>query len=349
MTDALLAIAALHLRSSQPNDPQLMHASHSYMASSLSQYSADLSNGIKESNAEALFVTSSLIAFQSSASRLVLRENDGIDPARDMTERGESSGGYVVPVSYFHSFQGVKAIVANSWRWLRNSHIVLSIINSQPVLQLSFNLEHTFFGHLLDGLEEELAAMIPTDMEASVPPRHPAAVDSTSAGPTRHAYQHAVAVLNWAHKIPHRGAPLSFPATVSRRFIQLLEEGRPRALVILACFFALLKSLDGVWWLHGVARREVMGISTLFGDDTVWGPKLLWPVRIALYEGSSIPPDVWGADWVLEENALLQQSQEAAAAAGGGSEAVSFASHIEMVSSMVSAMQRPSGSDGLAI
>ncbi len=38
LTDAMLAIAALHLRSHNPNDRQLVQASHAYMASSLSEY-----------------------------------------------------------------------------------------------------------------------------------------------------------------------------------------------------------------------------------------------------------------------------------------------------------------------
>jgi len=74
---------------------------------------------------------------------------------------------------------------------------------------------------------------------------------------------------------------------VSRRFVQLLEEQKPRALVILACFFALLKPLDTVWWLQGMARREVLGVVSLFDSDLSqaeiecqWRPHLEWAVRV---------------------------------------------------------------------
>ncbi|KAK7742212.1 hypothetical protein SLS62_010763 [Diatrype stigma] len=307
LADALLAVSALHLRSHAPHDQDLVRASHAYMAATLSEYGASLSNGINEANAEALFLTASLIAFQSTASRIFTRDDSG-----DLKDRND---GYVLPLSWFHSFQGVKAVVASSWQWLRNSGIVIPIIEAQPALNLNLS-EHecTFFGDLLVGLDEELALS--------------GEEESPGYLLTRQAYEHAVAVLNWAHKIPHTGAPLVFLATVSRRFLELLEARRPRALAILASYFALLKCLDGMWWLKGVARREVMGIVSLFDpDDEEWWPRLQWPLRIVLYEGDTMPSDLWGADW-NSQHVMLQANQN------GG-----FVTHIELLSKMFSAMQ----------
>lgn len=283
LADAMLAVAALHLRSLHPEDKDLVRASHAYMASSLSDYCASLNKGISQQNAETLFLTATLIAFQSSASRIFIR--DEADP-------NDPSSVYSLPLSWFHAFQGVKTVVASSWPWLRTSNIVIPIIDSQPVLQLDLdaNGSTSFFGHLLQGLDAELAE---EPEEKS---------DPAIAAASRQSYLHAVAVLNWAHKLPHRGAALAFPATVSKRFIELLEARRPRSLAILACFFALLKSLESVWWLQGAARREVMGIVSQFEATSPWWSHLEWPVRIALFDGAVIPPDVWGADWVSEEN-----------------------------------------------
>lgn len=275
LADAILAVAALHLRSISPDDQQIVRASHAYMASTLSEYSNSLGKGINEDNAEALFLTSTLIAFTSAASRVFVRDDGG-----DLKDYSE---GYALPISWFHSFQGVKTVVTSSWQWLRTSGAVIPIINSQPALYL--NLNHsasTFFGNLLDGLEEELAILDG---------------DPATQMATRQAYQHAVAVLNWAHKMPNVGAPMVFLATVSRRYIELLQARQPRALAILANWFGLLKSLDGVWWLRGVSRREVMGIVSLFDpDDEEWWPRLQWPVRMALYDGDVIPSDIWGTE-----------------------------------------------------
>ncbi|KAK4145457.1 uncharacterized protein C8A04DRAFT_35735 [Dichotomopilus funicola] len=361
LADAILAVAALHLRSLRPNDKELIRASHAYMAASLAEYSSALTKGISHENAESLFLTSTLIAFQSTATRVFMKDEVSVGAGHDGDaeagrRRDHPSGCYSIPFSWFHSFQGVKAITAASWQYLRASPVATEVINSQAVLQLDFTAgPKTFFGHLLDGLEEELATMsgAPSPSSPSSPPSYPTADPSfTPASPelitsTRQAYQHAVAVLNWAHKIPHKGAPLAFPATVSRRFIELLEERRPRALAILACFFALLKSLDSIWWLQGMARREVLGVVSLFNSDffgpdayRTWWPHLEWAMRIALYEppsnngptdgpGEPIPAEIWGADWYAEEQAL----EEGQRREGG------YVRHIELVSQMGSALQ----------
>ncbi|KAL1836060.1 hypothetical protein VTJ49DRAFT_5622 [Mycothermus thermophilus] len=381
LADAILAVAALHLRSTMPHDKELVRASHAYMAASLAEYSAALTKGINPANAESLFLTSALIAFQATATRVFMKD-EGMDVDADAARgRNHPSGCYAIPFSWFHAFQGVKAITAASWQYLRSSPVVTEVINSQAVLQLDFSVgPDTFFGHLLDGLDDELAAMAGDSSASCVQPIPGNGVPLTpntpsttgyppqSASPqqpqplkqaspasaeliasTRQAYQHAVAVLNWAHKIPHKGAPLAFPATVSRRFIELLEERRPRALAILACFFALLKSMDSIWWLHGMARREVLGVVSLFNSDyfgpdayRTWWPHLEWAMRIALYEPPPgqekakdgvveppVPPEIWGADWYAEEKEL----EEGQARAGG------FVRHIELVSQMTSAVQ----------
>jgi hypothetical protein len=259
LMDAILAVSALHMRSRSPNDQTLVRATHSYMASSISQYSNLLTGGISAENAEALFCTAALIAFQASASRSV--------------ENPDSQ--YVVPIAWFHSFQGVKTVVMASWHWLRSSERVSPIINSQPALSLNLDANRRlFFAPLLEGLEDQFKSL-PEELVVS----------------TRQAYEHAVAFLNWAYQKPLRNRILGFAATVSRRFVDLIAEHDPRALVIISCFFALTKTVDDVWWLDGVAKREVNGIFGLLSQE--WWPKMEWPLRIANHEGP-IDDETWG-------------------------------------------------------
>ncbi|KAG9234347.1 hypothetical protein BJ875DRAFT_376627 [Amylocarpus encephaloides] len=259
LMDAILAVSALHLRSTNPTDQALIRASHGYMASSLAQYSSLLTSGLSQHNAEALFCTAALIAFQASASRVY--------------ENLEQQ--YTVPLAWFHSFQGVKTIVMASWRWLRLSSRVFPIINSQPALSLNLDPNRRlFFAPILSGLDEQLG---------NLPPE--------LVGETRQAYEHAVAFLNWAHQKPIRNRILGFAATVSRRFVELVSEHDPRALVIISCFFALTKAVDDVWWLRGVAEREVNGIYSLLSQE--WWPQMEWPLKIANHEGV-IDEETWG-------------------------------------------------------
>lgn len=259
LMDAILAVSALHLRSLYPEDQSLIRASHGYMASALAQYSSLLTSGLSALNSEALFSTSALIAFQASASRLF-----------------DEDGPYTLPLAWFHSFQGVKTVVMASWQWLRTSDKIFPIINSQPALFLDLDPDRKlFFAPLLDGLDEHLETF-PESMRTE----------------SRQAYVHAIAFINWAHKRPVRNRILGFAATVSRRFVDLMGQHDPRALVITACFFALTKMVDQVWWLQGIAKREVNGIFSILPPE--WWPKMEWPLRIANHEGP-MDEETWGS------------------------------------------------------
>lgn len=289
LMDAILAVSALHMRSMQPDDKVLVRASHSYMASALAQYSSLLNGGLSEVNAEALFSTAALIAFQASASRQFEEEH---------------TSGYLLPLGWFHSFQGVKTMVMASWQWLRNSDKVSPIINGQPPVQLDLDpRQPTFFAPLLEGLAEQLDSL----------PEY-------SKAETRQAYEHAVAFLNWAHRKPVRSRTLGFAAIVSRRFIELMALQDPRTLVITACFFALTRIADDVWWLQGVAKREVNGIFGLLPLE--WYPKMEWPLRIANFEGATMDEATWGCgfeEWEIRD----------------GSDVASVRGHIDMLAEIM--------------
>lgn len=294
LMDAILAVSALHMRALYPNDHTLVRASHGYMASALAQYSSLLRNGVSEYNAEALFSTAALIAFQSSASR---RFDD-------------ADGEYALPLAWFHSFQGVKTVVMTSWQWLRKSNRVFPIINGQPPLTLDMHPDaKTFFSHLLEGLDEQLAA------EAE-----------RTRAETRQGYEHAVAFLNWAHQKPERSRILGFAATVSRRFVTLIGQHDPRALVIIACFFAMTKVVDEVWWLYGIARREVNGIYKLLPEQ--WLENMDWPMRIANHEGP-INDEIWGVTvWDGELDEFKGSGEE-------------ITSHIDMLADLMNSNAPP--------
>lgn len=292
LMDAILAVSALHLRTLQPSDSSLIRVFHGYMASSLSQYTQCLAAGVTASNAEALFVTSALIAFQTSATRRFMNEPHSAD------DFGHEP--YTLPVQWFHAFQGVKTVVLASWKWLRDSARVRPIIQAQPALALDLHPTHAaFFSRLLDGLDEDLATLEPRDREE-----------------TRRAYEHAVAYLNWAHAKPDRSRIVGFPATVSRRFIALLDGRDPRALLILANFFAMTRAVEDAWWLVGVAKKEVCGIMGLLPQE--WWGRMDWAVRVANHEGE-VDEEVWGREGapvreegfdVSEHIELFMQSEE---------------------------------------
>jgi hypothetical protein len=276
LMDAILAVSALHLRALHPDDQTLVRASHGYMASALAQYSTLLRNGVSEDNAEALFSTATLIAFQSTASRCF----------------DDSDDEYTLPLAWFHSYQGIKTVVIASWQWLRNSTRIQPIISGQPPISLDLHPnKKTFFSTLLDGMDEQL----------SVEPER-------TRAETKQGYEHAIAFLNWAHQKPERARITAFAATVSRRFVALIGQHDPRALVIIACFFAMTKIVDDVWWLRGFAKKEVNGIYALLPAE--WLVKMEWPVRIANHEGP-IDDTTWGiSDWSMRQSDAKEEVHE---------------------------------------
>ncbi|KAM0254777.1 hypothetical protein ACHAQJ_006434 [Trichoderma viride] len=319
LIDAVLSVAALHLRFKNPEDRVMIEASHAYSASTLAEYCRSLTKGITAENADALFLTSCLIAFQATASRLFIKEDS------DLTDPSESHRRYALPLSWFHAFQGVKTIVATSWQWIRNSATVKVVIDSQPGFMLDLNPlgPESFFGHLLDDLDEEL------EQE-----------DESNRAATNQGYFHAVCVLNWAHKNQYAPSALALPSTVSRRYVELVEAKRPRALAILACFFALLKRMDNVWWLDDVARREVMGLVSLFETGSKWWRHLEWPIRIALWDGEAdaIPADIWGVE-----------RKENPPADGGVLSAETILNHIDLMAKMMDSAQGPQSIESIPV
>ena len=72
---------------------------------------------------------------------------------------------------------------------------------------------------------------------------------------------------------------LFLPIVIPRHFISLVEQGRPRALAILAHAFAMAKAVDEHWWFRGVADREVNGILSILPPEWQWAME--WPLSMA--------------------------------------------------------------------
>ena len=76
---------------------------------------------------------------------------------------------------------------------------------------------------------------------------------------------------------------VAFTMFMPRHFIDLLDERQPRALVVLAYYFALLARLRDTWWIGDTGRREVVAINGVLEDR--WLPLMRWPL-VAMEEKS---------------------------------------------------------------
>ncbi|KAF6839135.1 C6 zinc finger domain protein [Colletotrichum musicola] len=66
---------------------------------------------------------------------------------------------------------------------------------------------------------------------------------------------------------------------IPKNFVELGRQRRPRALVILAHYLMFMKAVQALWWLDGIADREISGIARYLGDE--WADVLAAP-RLAL-------------------------------------------------------------------
>lgn len=69
-----------------------------------------------------------------------------------------------------------------------------------------------------------------------------------------------------------------FPILTQKLFIDLVTEQQPRALVLLAHYFALLVPFRETWWVGDIGRREIKGIKSAL--PVGWHQHIGWPLEI---------------------------------------------------------------------
>ncbi|KAI1080339.1 C6 finger domain-containing protein [Whalleya microplaca] len=70
---------------------------------------------------------------------------------------------------------------------------------------------------------------------------------------------------------------IMFPMLAHRRYVELVQASIPRALVILAHYFALLGKYDRYWWIKDTGNHEVRGIAGALTDE--WLSFMKWPLE----------------------------------------------------------------------
>ncbi|ESZ97446.1 hypothetical protein SBOR_2135 [Sclerotinia borealis F-4128] len=91
------------------------------------------------------------------------------------------------------------------------------------------------------------------------------------------AYRSTVCYLGYVYKhIEAKDDPatitrllIGFPYFIEQRFVELVAEEQPRAMVLLAVVFALFVRIRKIWWIGNCGDKEVRGIFGMLGDE--WG------------------------------------------------------------------------------
>ena len=103
--------------------------------------------------------------------------------------------------------------------------------------------------------------------------------DATDAYRTTLTYAGGVCMATQRHEHPRSVVRrfMGFGPIIPKRYVEMVEEKRPRALVILAHFMVNAKYIQHYWFLKGAAERDVYGVRSILPEEWQWAME--WPVR----------------------------------------------------------------------
>lgn len=237
--EAMLGMAALHLRVHDPTNPVLILTSSRHLTNALRSYhvAADL---VTEHSTQALLVTVIMLEIQTKLFRCL-----------SVGRR------YTLPLDVIQLSQGTKHLLDQTqiWAWTEQSNISkflcdISMALAEAPLQLIGR--HRALVTLLEGVDavDESVPAYDCSLEYLVA-MHSAIHESTSAEVVRHRIMACTTLL-------------------TTKLAELLISNDARALAILARAFSLWKTVEGPWWMKGVAEYEVKGIASLMPIDSAW-------------------------------------------------------------------------------
>lgn len=282
LLNAIFAVAALHLVRDIPDSPRFraLEGDPKDFQSNLSRptvffgeaspqkvfrFYLDLAvtqhrqaiTGMTAENANALILSSVLISYQGL----------GLLPSE------QESSEYSLPIKWLYMTRGITEVSDFSSRIVRPNSIsdYMSLVGGEPNFKdraALFNpdlrrpFEHLLNWDLFSEPELDVVTKETYELTLSYVGRIYAAVESEESP-----------------RIIFR-LILGLPIMAPPRFIVFVEERRPRALVILAHYFAMAKAIDDHWIFAGLADREVRGIKGVLPDGWEWA--LEWPQEMIL-------------------------------------------------------------------
>ncbi|OAA61962.1 c6 zinc finger domain containing protein [Niveomyces insectorum RCEF 264] len=282
---ALLAQSATHLLRAEPGNRELFRVRQAYLIAAMRaqrRVVGTLSLAVASADAVCL---SALLMLVNAFAMLHERVTEPYVPPVEWLQLGQGSGAVI--------WTSVGAIV-KSGEQARSA--TFTIATSQP----NFGVDESYFD--ATNRDARLNALLTAHTMSSSSSSSSGADDWDDAA-TREAYEKTLSYIGSVQHAMARGEPVymltrriqGFTMVVPSRFIAFVAEQRPRALVVLAHFFATVSQISGVWWLGGIggssdgggghsgkesiAKREVRGIRSVLPEE--WLGYMAWPLQAA--------------------------------------------------------------------
>lgn len=263
---AMLASSATNLLRSSPDDKELFAARQHYFISALQAQRQEVAK-LTVDNAEVVCFASLLISITSFA-MLKERSLDPYQPPMEWLQVGRGAGTVI--------WQSVETIMTQS---KESDHPNLMVVSGAYPY---FGRDESYFS---------------PDMRRSfdgVLTQHLPSGDDWGDEETRVAYEKALSYVGSIQMGINNGEPVyavsrriqAFALVAPPKFVELLGMQRPRALVVMAHFWATVAQVHTVWWMgeesgmgeETTAKREIRAINGVLPPE--WLATMVWPLDV---------------------------------------------------------------------
>lgn len=263
LLSGLLAITALHMSRTMSaltrfKQVEYRTAYQAYLGDCLHHHQKDISQ-LSIDNADSVCLTTTMLRVQAFAA---------------LSDRSFTP--YTLPLDWLRMTRSSGFVFRTAWTWIKDedSSAAFTVAKASPLLTDFSNLYNT------SNLEpfQQVLTFVPKESTSST--SNPAEWTAE----TRDAFERTLALIGSCKLAKDAGesAPetgrriLGFIMMVPRLWLELIEMGDPRALVILGYYFAMADGLEGIWWIGLTARNEVVGIMNMLPEE--WRHLLAWAV-----------------------------------------------------------------------
>ncbi|KAG0646571.1 Sterol regulatory element-binding ECM22 [Hyphodiscus hymeniophilus] len=249
-------LSALHLMKTEPANLEARENYLHYYSLTITAHRVDV-NALSHSNADVVCLTAALIRLGSFAI---------------LQERSIPPYGYEPPRQWMSMNQGTTTIHRETWKWIGNDP---NSIAYRSIVQKSPNMTD-FAALFAPANREHLLHLLSSPLGIPPEPWTPEIEEAyCQALSFIGAIQLAIdAGIEGSAEILRRC--LAFPGHMPKLFFDMVGERRPRALVVLAHYFAYLVRFREIWWIGEVGMREVRAIAGALGPE--WVDSMRWPL-----------------------------------------------------------------------
>lgn len=255
-TNELSVARVLNTTTRSADDGTYAKAHRIYLNLAIRQQREEISH-LRKDNADAIFLTSVLLAYQTLN---LLR------PLPDATI-------YTPPIQWLSMSKAISTVVETSQ--------LMELVTSESLSSLAVQMAGE------PDFRNRLALFNPLNREP-----FKALLDWTVCPEAdlddeiKNTYEQTLAYVGSCHRSLLENEPprilirrlMCLGILVPAQYAKLLAEGRPRALVILAHHFAISQAVDEHWWFQGAANREVLGIKSILPPEWQWAME--WPLSM---------------------------------------------------------------------